>query len=68
MKLHKLRPHQPSARGFPPVNSGGLIEAQAPAQFPRGARHFPPVNSGGLIEARGNLREPFIRSMGTFRR
>ena len=37
---------------FPPVNSGGLIEAPAPA--PESAPEepaFPPVNSGGLIEA-----------------
>ena len=37
---------------FPPVNSGGLIEASArQEQFPPEWTMFPPVNSGGLIEA-----------------
>ena len=37
---------------FPPVNSGGLIEALIIGVIlePAPAR-FPPVNSGGLIEA-----------------
>ena len=40
------------ADAFPPVNSGGLIEAYAaPAAAARSAGAFPPVNSGGLIEA-----------------
>ena len=38
---------------FPPVNSGGLIEAEVLALLHRAHRGgFPPVNSGGLIEAR----------------
>ena len=39
---------------FPPVNSGGLIEARTSFGWPivAGASvAFPPVNSGGLIEA-----------------
>ena len=37
---------------FPPVNSGGLIEASPDATRSAGrSRPFPPVNSGGLIEA-----------------
>ena len=36
---------------FPPVNSGGLIEAMNWAGITRHAPRFPPVNSGGLIEA-----------------
>ena len=40
------------ARKFPPVNSGGLIEAQLdPFDFFLFLPAFPPVNSGGLIEA-----------------
>ena len=40
--------------GFPPVNSGGLIEAAMLYQRAWMLMHramFPPVNSGGLIEA-----------------
>ena len=37
---------------FPPVNSGGLIEARCRARpIARTPSGFPPVNSGGLIEA-----------------
>ena len=38
---------------FPPVNSGGLIEAFGYLDGPRVDQGcaFPPVNSGGLIEA-----------------
>ena len=37
---------------FPPVNSGGLIEANLiPGTVDAAALAFPPVNSGGLIEA-----------------
>ena len=36
---------------FPPVNSGGLIEALATSARPFILMSFPPVNSGGLIEA-----------------
>ena len=37
---------------FPPVNSGGLIEASSAMRRACRARSmFPPVNSGGLIEA-----------------
>ena len=37
---------------FPPVNSGGLIEAGASSFFFFEVfSRFPPVNSGGLIEA-----------------
>ena len=39
---------------FPPVNSGGLIEARSKpvtSDFIRHGARFPPVNSGGLIEA-----------------
>ena len=41
---------------FPPVNSGGLIEAliDPVAEFP--PTGFPPVNSGGLIEAEVTVR------------
>ncbi len=43
---------------FPPVNSGGLIEAYKPMfQLPSCQRAFPPVNSGGLIEA-GEIDPP----------
>ncbi len=38
-------------RQFPPVNSGGLIEACRVAPFLMRRSMFPPVNSGGLIEA-----------------
>ena len=52
---------------FPPVNSGGLIEAfEERRHLGRRYRAFPPVNSGGLIEASaGNL--PGYLS-GSFRR
>ena len=36
---------------FPPVNSGGLIEAVTVRGLPAEGKGFPPVNSGGLIEA-----------------
>ena len=36
---------------FPPVNSGGLIEAVAVGWHAANDARFPPVNSGGLIEA-----------------
>ena len=36
---------------FPPVNSGGLIEATFRTIFANLRDLFPPVNSGGLIEA-----------------
>ena len=38
---------------FPPVNSGGLIEALSgdAGEAAATSRMFPPVNSGGLIEA-----------------
>ena len=36
---------------FPPVNSGGLIEAATIAAQSDNSLAFPPVNSGGLIEA-----------------
>ena len=37
---------------FPPVNSGGLIEARGSWRVStRFKCKFPPVNSGGLIEA-----------------
>ena len=37
---------------FPPVNSGGLIEASQFTEHERKRTEaFPPVNSGGLIEA-----------------
>ena len=37
---------------FPPVNSGGLIEARsASGPLYSVTPMFPPVNSGGLIEA-----------------
>ena len=40
-------------RWFPPVNSGGLIEASpSRGRLPACVARFPPVNSGGLIEAR----------------
>ena len=42
--LHKLTE-------FPPVNSGGLIEAWSAAREAGSGGSFPPVNSGGLIEA-----------------
>ena len=57
---------------FPPVNSGGLIEAQRILVSPDHIRNmFPPVNSGGLIEAQRN-RSAMLRygkvSAGEFRR
>ena len=36
---------------FPPVNSGGLIEASKGMPCLSSIPKFPPVNSGGLIEA-----------------
>ena len=36
---------------FPPVNSGGLIEARNISERCSPGHGFPPVNSGGLIEA-----------------
>ena len=36
---------------FPPVNSGGLIEAFICFSYIIDRPTFPPVNSGGLIEA-----------------
>ena len=52
---------------FPPVNSGGLIEARDPTHGPRTTSpQFPPVNSGGLIEAR--CSEPSVVSRSRFRR
>ena len=36
---------------FPPVNSGGLIEAERYKSLIPSTFEFPPVNSGGLIEA-----------------
>ena len=40
------------ATEFPPVNSGGLIEAWRWCNYVEGVGwQFPPVNSGGLIEA-----------------
>ena len=39
------------AKLFPPVNSGGLIEAIFSNQKFLLLKKFPPVNSGGLIEA-----------------
>ena len=62
----RLRP------AFPPVNSGGLIEAMAVtdiAGYSFGG--FPPVNSGGLIEAwpRTSLQLRSVHvSAGEFRR
>ena len=62
-----------SLRSFPPVNSGGLIEApQARRQPLRLQGAFPPVNSGGLIEAaiaritgiRASRRFPPVNSGG----
>ena len=44
---------------FPPVNSGGLIEAcETPSGYTGRSSWFPPVNSGGLIEAAGSTTSP----------
>ena len=44
---------------FPPVNSGGLIEAVVARRLGAGrAEGFPPVNSGGLIEAARSTGTP----------
>ena len=56
---------------FPPVNSGGLIEAACAPLDERAAGAFPPVNSGGLIEAAMRARSPSATSRvsaGEFRR
>ena len=56
---------------FPPVNSGGLIEAErVKARFRISAGWFPPVNSGGLIEATLPRKRPTWQpvSAGEFRR
>ena len=57
---------------FPPVNSGGLIEARPScAAWLVDRTPFPPVNSGGLIEAclgsRDGARAVSV-SAGEFRR
>ena len=53
---------------FPPVNSGGLIEADLVTRpVLLGDTAFPPVNSGGLIEA-GTSREKEARASAGFRR
>ena len=44
--------------GFPPLKSGGLIEAMPPAAATNLSRRFPPLKSGGLIEARCILKLP----------
>ena len=52
---------------FPPVNSGGLIEAACRWCFVRQRirRRFPPVNSGGLIEA-PFVRHVLVKQIGMF--
>ena len=48
----KRNGHKICRRGkFPPVNSGGLIEAWFTIADMGVLIEFPPVNSGGLIEA-----------------
>ena len=60
------------AAEFPPVNSGGLIEANCYWRFYSFTIiRFPPVNSGGLIEANTvpSIKTPPRKvSAGEFRR
>ena len=51
---------------FPPVNSGGLIEAATTMIVSRTPSvPFPPVNSGGLIEAMNNVNVD-VDQIGSF--
>ena len=72
MKPWYQRTQEYKSNYFPPVNSGGLIEAVGgEAGAARPVVGFPPVNSGGLIEAildtEASDKTPVL-SAGEFRR
>ena len=46
-----MRRHLPIVAEFPPLKSGGLIEASMSVAATPSNRAFPPLKSGGLIEA-----------------
>ena len=52
MKPVQAKPRIEQMHLFPPLKSGGLIEAASGASRTVSNRRFPPLKSGGLIEAR----------------